>query len=36
MAMNTPCQVWYQSAPEDELTDIIPVNAPSFLRSRVK
>ena len=34
--MNTPCQVWYQTAPPTELTDIIPLNVPLRWRSIVK
>jgi rhodanese-related sulfurtransferase len=36
MAMNAPCQVWYQTAPLEELTDIIPLTAPLRWRSVVK
>ena len=36
MEMNAPCQVWYQVAPVEELTDIIPVTTPSRWVSRVK
>ena len=36
MAMNPPCQVWYQTAPVEELTDIIPLTTPLCWRSRVK
>ena len=28
IAMNVPCQVWYQTAPVTELTDIIPLTTP--------
>ena len=36
MAMNPPCQAWYEAAPVEELTDIIPLTAPFRWRSRVK
>lgn len=36
MAMNAPCQVWYQAAPVEELTDIIPLTTPPRWRSGVK
>ena len=36
IAMNAPCQVWYQTAPVTELTDIIPLTVPLRWTSRVK
>jgi len=32
----TACQVWYQTAPVVELTDLIPLTAPLVWRSTVK
>ena len=36
IATNAPCQVWYQTAPVVELTDIIPLTAPLRWTSTVK